>query len=151
MSNKYCFKEVRIRLAEGDVLYSTSPIANKDSAVDTLKGIMTYDDCEKVYVVNLDNKLRPINYSVVASGSMNACYAGVASIFKSAILSSASCVMVLHNHPSGDPTPSKEDADFTSRIADAGKLLGIKLIDHVVVGSMTGCTYSFREKTRLLD
>ena len=149
MEARYSLNEVRIRLAEGDVLYNTSPIQTSEDAVEMLKQLMVDADREYLYVVNLDTKGCPINYSLVAAGTVNAAAFRTADIFKSAILSNASSIVMLHNHPSGDPTPSDIDMAMTEQLVEAGKLLGIHLLDHVIIGGMNGSMYSFdRDRQR---
>ena len=67
-------------------------------------------------------------------------------MFKAALLANAAAIIVSHNHPSGDPTPSADDVDLTRRLAAAGELLGISLLDHIVIGD--GRYYSFKESGR---
>ncbi|KOS62234.1 DNA repair protein RadC [Lysinibacillus sp. FJAT-14222] len=78
-------------------------------------------------------------------GSLNASLVHPREVFKSAILNNASSVIVAHQHPSGDIAPSKEDINVTKRLAEAGKLLGIKVLDHLVVNSDTSFT-SLKER-----
>ena len=65
-------------------------------------------------------------------------------IFKSCLLSSAAAIILLHNHPSGDPTPSREDLELTGRLNDSGELLGIRVLDHIIIGS--GCYVSLADR-----
>ena len=77
-------------------------------------------------------------------GTIDACLVTGRELFKSAILSNAASVILVHNHPSGDPSPSEADLDFTQRIKDAGELIGIPLLDHIIIGD---CKYlSFRQE-----
>lgn len=140
-------KEVHIRLAlkEGQTLYSSQPMNSPWAAVDVMREAMRELDREMVCVVNLDTKLHPINYNIVSIGSIDQSVVPIQNVFKSSILSNASSIMVLHNHPSGDVTPSQEDYDATHRLSEAGKLMDIRLVDHVVIGGDRGDIYSFRE------
>jgi DNA repair protein RadC len=70
----------------------------------------------------------------VSIGSLNQSIVQNRELFKTACISSAAAILVLHNHPTGDPTPSREDLDVTRRIKEAGDLLGIKLLDHIIIG-----------------
>lgn len=110
-----------------------------------MKDILKDMDRETVMVVNLDNKLRPLNFNMVSVGAINQALMPIQNIFKSSILSNASTILLLHNHPSGDPTPSREDYQATKRVVNAGKLLGINLMDHVIVGAMEGRIFSFHK------
>lgn len=89
---------------------------------------------EHFLALHLDGKNRIVCLDRVAVGSLNQCVVHVREVFKSAVLSSAAAVLLIHNHPSGDPTPSREDREITRRLKDAGDLLGIPILDHVIVG-----------------
>ena len=150
----YQLKEVQVRLylKEGETLYSEQPLKSPHDAMLVMREALREMDREMVCVVNLDTRLRPINYNVVSVGSLNASVSPVQNVFKSSILSNAASIMLLHNHPSGDATPSKEDYNLTIRLSEAGKLLNIPLMDHVVIGAMQGDVYSFhREHPELFD
>lgn len=88
-------------------------------------------------VASLDAKCNPLSLEIAAVGNVNTCIVSPREIFKNAILSNAVHIMVFHNHLSGDPTPSKEDIAVTKRLIDAGELLGIPLIDHIIIGDDT--------------
>ena len=81
--------------------------------------------------------------NIVSMGTINASLVTGREVFKSAILSNASYVILLHNHPSGDPTPSKDDIILTKRIIETGNLIGIPLVDHIIIGDNR--YVSFRE------
>jgi DNA repair protein RadC len=85
--------------------------------------------------LHLDSKNRIICFETTSVGSMCASIVHPREVFKSALLSSAAAVLFVHNHPSGDPTPSREDLEITQRLKDAGELLGIRELDHVIIGS----------------
>lgn len=140
-------KEVHVRLAlkEGQTLYSSEPMNSPWRAVDVMREALREMDREMVCVVNLDTKLHPINYNIVSIGSIDQSVVPIQNVFKSSILSNAASIMVLHNHPSGDVTPSQEDYDATHRLSEAGKLMDIRLVDHIIVGGDRGDIYSFRE------
>ncbi|MBE0696389.1 MAG: DNA repair protein RadC, partial [Anaerolineaceae bacterium] len=86
---------------------------------------------EHLRVINLDTRNRVINIEKLYIGSLNASTVRVAEIFKPAIQRTAASVIILHNHPSGDPTPSPEDVSLTRAIVQAGKLLDIEVLDHL--------------------
>ena len=83
----------------------------------------------------LDNRHRLIRLSPIAVGSLSATLVHPRELFKEAIAASAAAVIVAHNHPSGDPDPSAHDLEITRRLADAGALLGIEVVDHLIVGA----------------
>ncbi|WP_227936713.1 RadC family protein [Alkalihalobacillus deserti] len=82
----------------------------------------------------LNTKNQVLHRKTVFIGSLNASICHPREIFKEAFRRSAASVICLHNHPSGDPTPSREDIEVTKRLAEAGKLLGIELLDHIIIG-----------------
>ena len=90
-------------------------------------------------------KLKAINFNIVSMGSINGSVAAIPNILKSGILSNAAGFLLLHNHPSGDVTPSKEDITATRRCVAAGKLMDIPCLDHVIVGGSNRDMFSFRE------
>ncbi|PLX91032.1 MAG: DNA repair protein RadC, partial [Desulfuromonas sp.] len=94
--------------------------------------------------LHLDSKNRIVCLDQVSTGSLNASIVHPREVFKSAMLSSAAAILFLHNHPSGDPTPSKEDLELTKRLKEAGELLGVRVLDHIVIGS--GCYQSLADK-----
>ena len=144
----YQLKEVNVRLVlnESSALYSTTPISTPQDAVNVMGELLRGADREMVCVINMDNKLRPINYNIVSIGGINASMVPIANCFKSSLLSAnAATIALLHSHPSGDATPSKEDFDVTKRFVQAGKLLDIPVIDHIIIGAYQGEQFSFRE------
>ena len=144
-TKRYKLKEVCIRLAEGHPLYSDVPLSSPTAALDVMRKELSQYDREILCVVNLNNKLKPINFNIVSMGSINGSVAAIPNILKSGILSNAYGFLLLHNHPSGDVTPSKEDITTTRRCVEAGKLMDIPCLDHVIVGGGNGDYYSFRE------
>jgi DNA repair protein RadC len=91
-------------------------------------------DREEFLDIMLDGKNRPLGFHVVSIGTLTASLVHPREVFKAAILANAAAIIVVHNHPSGDPTPSAEDVAITQRLRQAGELLGIRLLDHVVIG-----------------
>ena len=102
---------------------------------------------EQFGVVLLDTKHRVLRTTVVAIGTLNTTVVQPRDVFREAVLGGAASVVVFHTHPSGDPTPSHEDVELTARLAAAGALMGIDLIDHIVLGDTRYC--SFKEIGRL--
>lgn len=85
-------------------------------------------------VIGLDTKNQPTVMTVASIGSLNAAIVHPREIFKSLIISNSSSCLICHNHPSGNPEPSFEDIEVTKRLADSGRILGIELLDHLVIG-----------------
>ena len=98
---------------------------------------------EYFYVLYLDNKKKIICSKLLYIGTLNGSVAHPREIFKLAYLNSASFIICVHNHPSGDPTPSNEDRIFTNNLIEIGKLNNIPVLDHIVIGN--NCYYSFFE------
>lgn len=101
-------------------------------------------DREAFIVLLLDVKHRVIAEEVVTIGILDGALIHPREVFKAAVAGSAAAILLAHNHPSGDPTPSGQDREVTRRLRDAGKILGIPVVDHVIV-TPTGAHFSFRE------
>jgi DNA repair protein RadC len=99
---------------------------------------------EEVVVLSLTVKHAIIRHDVAAVGSVSSANPTVADLFRPAIRCGAGAMIVAHNHPSGDPTPSPEDVAFTRRLREAGRVMGIDVVDHLVVGA--GEVVSLRER-----
>jgi DNA repair protein RadC len=98
-------------------------------------------DREMFVVVLLNAKHRPIGINVVSVGSLSSAIVHPREVFKPAIAGNSAAILLAHVHPSGCPEPSREDIELTRRLRDAGELLGIRVLDHVIVGD--GKHYSF--------
>lgn len=92
-------------------------------------------DREHIYALLLNTKNVLISAELVSIGSLSATIIHPREILKPAIIASAASIILVHNHPTGDPTPSREDIEFTRRFAKCGKLMGIELLDHIVIGN----------------
>jgi DNA repair protein RadC len=108
---------------------------------------MRHRDTECVMVVSLDSKYRLIKDSILSSGSVHMSLISPREIFLEALQNRAVNIILLHNHPSGDPTPSQNDCDITVALAKAGELIGIYLQDHIIIGD--NVYTSFRELSYL--
>jgi DNA repair protein RadC len=102
-------------------------------------------DRESMYTIHLDAHQRVIGIEEVAKGTLTAVETSAREVFKSAFLSNANSIIMVHNHPSGVPESSPADENFTRRFVEVGKLLGVPVLDHVIVGA-EGCL-SMREKS----
>lgn len=89
---------------------------------------------EHMYMICMNTKNRIIGVFEISHGNVNSSIVGVREIFQKALLANAVSIILMHNHPSGDPTPSREDINVTKRIVEAGKLIGIEVLDHIIVG-----------------
>ena len=129
-------------------------IRDPESAYRLLRPVMTAatsgDSQEAFFVLLLDTKNKVIGSPVEClRGLLDQCPVHPREVFREAVRQSAASVILAHNHPSGDPTPSKEDIDITQRLAEAGKILGIRIVDHVILGRPSDTSPGFvslREK-----
>jgi DNA repair protein RadC len=103
-------------------------------------------DRENFVVLMLDQKNKIIGINTVSIGSLTASIVHPREVFKPAILSNAAAIILAHNHPSGQPQPSQEDRVLTVRLVAAGKLLGISILDHVIIGDGTSTYFSFADE-----
>ena len=123
--------KVKIKSAEDVYNYFKDTLATKNK--------------EHFIALFLDTKNRIIGEEVVSVGTLNSSIIHPREVFCSAIKASASSVVIVHNHPSGDCKPSKEDEEVTKMLCDAGEILGIKVLDHIVIGNES--FNSLKEKT----
>jgi DNA repair protein RadC len=107
---------------------------------------LSHEEKEMFLVLHLDAKNRVVKEEIVSVGILDASLIHPREVFKSAIKESSRSVIFVHNHPSGDPTPSIEDESITKILKDAGELLDIPVLDHVIVGN--GKWYSFKEENK---
>lgn len=99
---------------------------------------------EYLYMVCMNTKNKIIGIFEVSHGNVNSSIVGVREVFQKALLANAVSIIVMHNHPSGDCTPSRQDIEITKRIAEAGKIIGVELLDHIIIGDK--CYTSLKEK-----
>jgi DNA repair protein RadC len=95
---------------------------------------------EQFGVVLLDSKHRVMKTAIVASGTLNSTIVEPRDVFREALVAGAAAVVAFHNHPSGDPTPSPDDVELTRRLAAAGILMAVNLVDHIVLGDVRYCS-----------
>ena len=143
-------EQVAIRMVEQPPLYSKEPMNNPDAAIRVMNEFLSQMDRELFCIVNLQADLTPINMNIVSVGSLNEALINPREIYKSAILSNAHSMMLIHNHPSGNLTPSTSDIQTTARMQELGELMGISLVDHIITGR-DGNYYSFRDKGEFPD
>ena len=136
---------VSIKLVkESSFLYQTLTISSPKDAYEMIKDQLQDLDREQFIIACLNTKNEPTNISVVSVGTLNKAIVHPREVFKTAILSNAASIMAFHNHPSGETTPSQQDIQLTKRLYEAGELLGIKLLDHLIIGD--GSFTSLKEK-----
>lgn len=149
MDERYELDVVSIRMVKDAAFYSDTPWDCPQKVVDALGEKLGEIDREVVCVINVTTKSRPINCSIVSVGTLSSCIVSPREILKAGILSNASGIVLLHNHPSGDVTPSEQDILLTKRMAKAGDYVGIELLDHIIVGAGNKEYYSFKNSGAL--
>ena len=131
--NKLSVKLVR----ESGVNYSDNPITSSpQSVVDIMESLYNLRDepTENFIILMLDTKNKIIGSSLISRGTVNSSLASPRNVFQTALLGNAVSIILVHNHPSGDAEPSEEDKSITGRLVDGGKLLGISVLDHIIIG-----------------
>ena len=135
--------DVRL-VRDGRVAVDESPIIRRpEDSLPLLMGELSELSYERAVFLALNTKNHVIALLPVSSGSINASIIDPKSVFQRALLSNAVSILLAHNHPSGDPTPSPEDIQITKRLIDAGAILDLCVIDHIILGYPGW--YSFRE------
>lgn len=140
---------VSVRLVRDAPVYSDRKIAKPEDALAVVGEFLCEMDREMVCIINLKTDGTPINCNFVSMGAVNQAMAEPREIFKSAILSNAASIIMVHNHPSGNLEPSQNDTMITDRILKLSHWMGIPLIDHVIVGGDNTRYFSFKEKELL--
>lgn len=131
--NKRVILEKEVSVNYPDLSYA---IKSPEDAVNVGKSFMhIHEEPEEyMYMICMNTKNKIIGIFEISHGSVNASIASPREIFQKALLANAVSIILLHNHPSGDPTPSREDIEVTKRINDAGKIVGVQLLDHIIIG-----------------
>ena len=140
--------QVAIRMVEMPPLFSEEPMNGPAAAVKVMADTFRDYDREVVAVVNLRADMRPININIASIGALDQSIAHPREILKSTILSNAAAIILVHNHPSGRLAPSVEDIGLTDRMNKICDLIGVKLVDHIIVGPGNEF-YSFQEKNQM--
>lgn len=114
--------------------YGRDSICTPKKVVNMLSRLLRNVDREYFVVISVDTKSKPVGVEVVSIGTLNSALVEVREVFKHAILCCAAGIILAHNHPSGNPTPSRNDKLVTKRLREAGNILGIEVLDHVIIG-----------------
>ena len=127
-------------VSEGSVEYNaqgkiTQPESVFNFATDRLG--LNRKPIEEFWCLCVDTKNKPIGLHMISRGNINNAIVGTRELFTAAMLNNAASVILMHNHPSGEPSPSQADIDLTSRLVSAGEILGIRVIDHIIIGENT--------------
>lgn len=130
---------------ESRSLYGLERLSSPKEAAEVVEPLIRRADREILLVLSLDSQLEPVALEIAAVGGVNFCSVDVRNLFKHAILNNSASIICYHNHPSGDCEPSREDMALTRRLEKCGKLLGIPLTDHIIIGG-EGRYVSFAEQ-----
>ena len=140
----YKLDRVAIRMVKEPPLYSDVPLSNPEAVIKVMRDVFKEYDREVVALVSLKSNLTPVNLNIVSIGAIDQAVIHPRELLKSAILSNAASVLIAHNHPSGDLSPSGPDISMTDRMQQVFSLMGIDIVDHVIIGD-NDHYYSFRE------
>ena len=147
-TNMYRLNQVAIRMVEMPPLLSDVPMDGPEAAVKVMADMLKDYDREVVAIVNLQTDGKPINMNVVSMGALDQSIAHPREILKSTILSNASAIMLVHNHPSNKLQPSMDDIATTARVKQLCDLIWVKFLDHIIVGPGRDY-YSFHQKQQI--
>ena len=136
MATAYMVPRYRVALVQetGPEVAPQLSVHNPDAVYWILRPYFDGLDREHFVSLLLDTRQRLIGLNVVSIGHLSATLVHPREVYKAAVVANAAAIIVAHNHPSGDPEPSQDDVAITRRLAEAGRILGIELLDHVVVG-----------------
>lgn len=140
---------VNIRMVKEPTIYSEEKIRHPEDALKVLSDELKTYDREMFGVLNLKSNGQPINFNICSIGTLDCSMVHPREIFKSCLLSNAAAFIAIHNHPSGNTNPSQEDRDVTKRLLSCSELLGVKMVDHIIIGGSTGYMYSFKSEGEL--
>ncbi|MBF4694864.1 RadC family protein [Fusibacter ferrireducens] len=126
---------------------SKTKVTSPDAIFTFFKSEIGHEKVEKFIVVLLNTKNEMIKWEIISVGSLNASIVHPREVFNKAIKKNAAAIIAVHNHPSGHVTPSREDLNITMRLKEAGRIVGINLIDHIIIGHEK--YYSFKENDQL--
>ncbi len=128
---------------DSDVQYAYAQVKDSSAVADLFKQIIGKRNTENLVVMAVDSQKKPVMIQIIGTGAIDYCQFSTSEIWKAALLSNSTGIIVSHNHPSGSVLPSNEDLRATKRFISVGDMLGVPLIDHVIVSDYDH--YSFRE------
>ena len=133
-----------LEIREIEYTYEKRPeISNMDDVVRVIKPMIADSNKEFFIALYLNTKNGILKQEIISIGSLSSNIVHPREVFRNACMISASSIVVAHNHPSGDPAPSREDIEITKKLSEAGKIIGITLLDHVIIGYDRN--YGFKE------
>ena len=124
-------------------------VMNSEDAIKIAASKMRYSEVEEVMIIITDNHGKMLKYNIVSRGGINSTHVNPRELFKDAMHYSDPHVIIIHNHPNGNPMPSDDDISYTEKISEIAKSLGIVLMDHLIIGD--GCYVSFRDAGYIKD
>lgn len=125
---------------EKEISVNCPEIDRKMNSPEKIVGLATYflkmqeAPEEYMYMVCMNTKLEMTSVFEISHGNVNSSIVGTREVFQKALLANAVSIALIHNHPSGDPTPSREDVEVTKRLIEAGRIVGIQVLDHIIIG-----------------
>jgi DNA repair protein RadC len=131
----------------GEPVVVSRALKSPRESAELLMRVLADQPTEVFAMLCLSTKHRIIAYHEVSRGTLDSTLVHPREVFKAALLANAAAIVLSHNHPSGDPSPTSDDLEVTRRLVAAGEILGILVLDHIVVGD--GCYFSFKEAGRL--
>lgn len=138
---------VSIRMVkDSSIMYEPRRISSPGDIVKLCQSLIGDIDREELVVISLNTKNEPVSANICSRGSLNASIVHPREVAKAILLSNANSFIICHNHPSGDISPSSEDKAITSRLKKVGELIGVKLLDHIIIGSLSDKYFSFKEE-----
>ena len=151
MEEGFKLEQVAIRLVPEVPLWDDKPIQSPGRAVEVIGKYIRDMDREMICVVNFNTRRQPVNFQVVGIGTLSEALYSPRELLKSSILSNASSMMILHNHPAGSIAPSGCDMQMTERMEKVCELVGIPLMDSIIVGFGREDYFSFRDASMLVN
>lgn len=139
------FQDLKVRVElvrDGDT--HEGPVIKRAEDVGKLMQYLVKKDREHFICIHLNTRNIVVGIETVAIGTLNVCGISSREVFKAAILSSAAGVILVHNHVSGNPLASQDDIEITKRLVESGKILGIEVLDHIIIGSKEH--FSFKDR-----
>ena len=138
-------ERLNILVKESGTNYPGQTLNNPESIVKMLNDLFYMDRLaeERIYVLAMDKRSHPVGVFLVSKGTVSASVLTPREVFIRLLLCGATSFVIIHNHPSGDPTPSNDDRFITKRFVEVSKMVGIAILDHIVIGD--GVYWSFKE------
>jgi DNA repair protein RadC len=141
----YHIPQVRLQMVKEKEVPFGSYKTSQDVADALYRQELGHADREVFVAIHLNTKNVPVSQEIVSIGGLNHALIYPREVFKGAVMANAAAIIIAHNHPSSNVNPSKEDDQVTRRLAAVGKILGIKLLDHIIL-SPTGKYYSYNDE-----